>query len=171
MVWHARRLIRSNPVPAQRPAADYQLAHDLTSGLHLVVRNESDWWVYNEIFVDGDYDGAIDLAFAKAQSEGSNLIIDVGANVGFFTARVLDKARRAGMSLDRLPVVMVEGSPTVFEDLKSRYDGDPITAGANLSLVHGLAGQRSGVAEIAETAFGARNTLQPEHNAGFSDVD
>src|SRR5581483_7781357 len=32
-------------------------------------------------------------------------------------------------------------------------------------------GQRSGVAEIAETAFGARNTLQPEHNAGFSDVD
>lgn len=139
----------------------FNLRHPLRNGATIRIRSDSDWFVYNEIFVDGEYDEAIEMALASKGDGQPLVVLDLGANVGFFTARVQDVLRRRGGGA--LEAVLVEGSPTVFADLQGRLL-DLMTDGSNLRAMHGLIGQRSGSARIQEVGFGARNTLFAQHN-------
>lgn len=141
------------------------------TGLPLLVRNESDWYVFNEVFVKGEYDEALDVALdsARAQSNERIHILDLGANVGFFTARALERAVKSGFPISAVDCILLEGSPTVYRELQHRL-ANLANAQLRIRATNGLAGDRSGSAEIAEVDFYARNTLHPEHNSGLTPV-
>jgi FkbM family methyltransferase len=169
LVILARRVLRlfgRTPVRVAE-STPINLTHVLTSGLALRVTNASDWWVYNEVFVDRDYDASIGAAFDCVGATDPILVVDLGANVGYFTCRVVDLARARSIAEERLWVLVVEGSPTVFRELKSRLADACLPSGVVVAI-HGLVGQRAGVGAIGEVGFGARNSLFPGHNAVFT---
>jgi len=159
-----RHLLR--PPRAAGPADPWEsldLSHQLASGVTVRVRNLSDWWVFNEVFVDNGYDPAIDLFLNRTDASTRGLVLDLGANVGFFTARVIDKSistnAKSGVDL-----VLVEGSPTVFGELETRLAGF-VSDFSSISPVNALVGPRSGSGTISEVDFWGRNTVFPEHNS------
>jgi FkbM family methyltransferase len=142
------------------------LEHKLRSGLTVKVESMGEWWVYNDIFVDGEYDLAIQKAMQGALDRSDSVttgpvttgarlftVLDLGANVGYFAFRVLDL-----MDGNRLDITMVEGSPKNFTELKSRIDAAEIQP-AQKNLVCGLAGERNGTAFIRESAIHVKSTL------------
>lgn len=149
------------PTTESRPM---DLSHRLASGVTIRVRSDSDWWVFNEVFVEGDYDPAIDLALSRGGQDP--YVLDLGANVGFFAARVVDRAARRQA---RPQLALVEGSPTVYGELASRL-ADLRTAGASVEAVNGLIGDRTGKGVISEVEFGARNSVHADHNSSIVPV-
>lgn len=141
-----------------------RLEHKLQSGLTVRVRSMGEWWVYNGIFVDCEYDFAIREAMQRARGRlGESrpvTILDLGANVGYFVFRVLDLLDKTDR--DRTDITMVEGSPKTFAELQSRMDGAEIQP-AQKTLICGLAGERKGTAYIRESAIHVKSTLI--HNA------
>src|SRR5688572_762110 len=102
-----------------------QLSHRLPSGTVIHVESYADWVVYN-LFVDCEYDPAITHAIGKAKQDSNSLaILDLGANVGFFTLRVGELLFRERMQECKTELILVEGSPAVFRKLDQRLSGQP----------------------------------------------
>jgi len=139
------------------------LRFTLQSGLHVSIANECDWVIYNEIFVEGMYDEPIKTAMAPGKAIH---VLDIGANVGFFTLRVIDLARRSG----GVPyhATLVEGSPRVTKELRSRMKDLP-----GIEILHGLVGRRSGNSLITEYTFHGHNSIFGNHGVkvDFLDLD
>src|SRR5215471_12389679 len=57
----------------------------LPSGVTIRIASYADWIVYNQIFTSGEYDAAISRALDLAPDATSLSVVDLGANVGFFT--------------------------------------------------------------------------------------
>ena len=146
----------------------------LRSGLVIRVLNYNDWMIYNDIFVDGEYDLPIEqlLGATTEASDGAH-ILDLGGNVGFFTLRVADIFLRHGRS--DFEVVMVEGSPSTFAELEQRLAANEKLLRDRVRSVNGLAGERSGEARIAEAPSHGENTILTPGRGGksvpFVDLD
>jgi FkbM family methyltransferase len=132
-----------------------RLEHTLPSGLRVDVGSLSDWVIFNEVFVDGEYDPVIDEVSRTPHSDVWTL--DVGANVGFFTLRLMDRWLRTDQAARRHHVVCVEGAPATFRVLKRNLDQPQLTSGCTLHF--GLAGQRSGDASISTSAHTGVNSI------------
>jgi len=65
------------------------LEHTLNSGLTLKVASKGEWWAYNEIFVNGEYDVPTQTALENSSAKPF-VVLDLGANVGYFAFRVFD---------------------------------------------------------------------------------
>lgn len=126
-----------------------ELGWELASGYHASIRNRAEWNVYNDLFVDGEYDAAIDATLAAARDEPVATIVDLGANVGFFTLRFLDRWQRLG-SRPALRFILVEGSEPIFLELETRVERW-LRPGVEIKVHHGLAGERGGVASFVQT--------------------
>lgn len=130
-----------------------QLEHTLPSGLRVRITSPSDWYVYNEIFVDGEYDQAIDACVRDAPP--GSWVLDVGANAGFFTLRLVDTWLRHRGGSAQLQVACVEGAPETFRTLSRNV--------AQLKGIcvayNGLAGRRSGSASISRSADSGLNSI------------
>jgi FkbM family methyltransferase len=131
------------------------LAHTLPSGLRVEVTSFSDWVIYNEVFVDGEYDPVIDEVIRDPRSEVWTL--DIGANVGMFTLRLMDRWLRADHGARRHHVVCVEGAPATFRVLDTQLDQPALASMCTRHL--GLAGRRSGVASISTSAHTGVNSI------------
>lgn len=120
------------------------------TGVAITLGNYGDWVVYNEIFVSGEYDQALSLAFDAAHADGRPLqIVDVGANTGFFTLRAVDRIRRRGWAGRGLSITAIEGHPQCVETYRKRvFQRNQLEQHA--TLVHGLAGRRTGAATLYE---------------------
>jgi len=134
------------------------LEHTLQSGLTVRVASKGEWWIYNDIFVDGEYDVPIHAALNGRSSAGSFVVLDLGANVGYFAARVLDLIARQEFENVRPDITMIEGSPKTFMELEKRVRPQPRFA-MSVRLVHGLVGQPEGSALIREGAVHVKNTI------------
>ena len=126
--------------------------HSLTfarpSGVRLRVADDTDWAIYTELFRKGEYDIAINRALDSA-GPGRFIVVDLGANVGFFTLRLIDAVRsRGNRSLDTA-ITAIEGSPTRVADFRSRVLGDNGLA-AQVHVTGGLVGAPSGVGTLHE---------------------
>jgi FkbM family methyltransferase len=164
-----RRALQSKNGRGQTDLWDSEdLSHKFESGITLRVRSLSDWWVYNEVFVDGDYDPAIELFVGRTDSSVRPVILDLGANVGFFAARVIDRLLM-DVPVARADLLLVEGSPSVFRELQARIT-DLKSETISITSVNALVGRREGAGTISEVDFGARNTMLPEHNAGITPI-
>ena len=118
----------------------------LRSGIIIRVLNYNDWMIYNDIFVDGEYDPPIEELLAGTPNGAR--VLDLGGNVGFFTLRVADVFLRQGRS--DFEVIMVEGSPSTFAELNQRLAANEKLLQKRVRSVNGLAGERTGAAVIAE---------------------
>jgi FkbM family methyltransferase len=133
------------------------LEHTLDTGLRLKVASKGEWWIYNDIFVNGEYDVPIHAALG-ASSGQPLVVLDLGANVGYFALRVLDLIRRQHLDHILPDITMVEGSPETFGELESRIRSQPL-APANVRMVHGLVGRRTGSALIRESALHVKSSI------------
>ncbi len=118
------------------------------SGVRLRIANDTDWTVYTEVFRKGEYDTAISRAVTSARA-GRLCIVDLGANVGFFTLRVIDTIRTLESRSLEVEIIAVEGSPRRVEAFRSRVI-DENGLRDQVRLIGGLVGNRSGSAALYE---------------------
>jgi FkbM family methyltransferase len=132
------------------------------SGVMLELSSEADWIIYNDIFVDGEYDQPI-LGMLDAASRGPLQVVDIGANVGFFSLRVLDLARTRAQAAPELRICAVEGAPRTYATLRRRLAfsgcGDAVRAH------HGLIGRRSGAGQLFQADNHGLSSVKPVANA------
>ena len=122
------------------------------------VASKGEWWTYNDIFVSGEYDMPIHAALKAASRGQPFVVLDLGANVGYFAYRVIDLISSLGRDDVGLDITMVEGSPQTFLELEKRVRSQPQLARV-CRVVHGLVGQRSGSALIRESAVHVKSTI------------
>lgn len=121
----------------------------LNSNVSIQIRNYGDWVIYNEIFVDQEYDKAIQTAIeAQLSHEDPFQVIDLGANVGFFSLRFCDQAIKAGINPSRIRLLAVEADGRCLETLPRRLNC-LTELGVHLKAVQGLVGKRSGTANFS----------------------
>ena len=133
------------------------LEHTLDSGLTVKVASKGEWWIYNDIFVNGEYDVPIQAALGTSSARPF-VVLDLGANVGYFAFRVLDLIRRQHLNNIVPDITMVEGSPRTFAELGSRIRSQQL-APARIHMVHGLVGERTGSALIRESAVHVKSGI------------
>jgi FkbM family methyltransferase len=132
-----------------------ELHHTLSSsGAAVSVASPSDWAVYNEIFVDGEYDRAIhSVLVANADAP---LVVDLGANVGYFALRFAELWSRHCPDAP-YQLISVEGCPRTFDRLH-RHLTQPVLQGRCVAH-HGLAGRRTGAAAITTSPLSGLNSI------------
>lgn len=135
----------------------------LVSGLTVKVRNHGEWIIYNDIFVDREYDLPIQRAL-EAKPKGRPFVyLDLGANVGFFTFKVADYILQSEYKEVEFKGTLIEGSPAVYSELQSRLEAEPFFSD-QLTLVHALIGERLVSGEISETHLHVRNSVIADNN-------
>jgi FkbM family methyltransferase len=134
------------------------LRWDLTSGLKTRICNYGDWLVYNEIFVRGEYDRALELALDSPADRSPIHIVDIGANVGFFTLRAAERLQRSMETRD-FTVTAVEANPRCAREFRQRIFIDNGLSD-RVTLVHGLIGERTGTATLYEDSLFQRGSYR-----------
>jgi FkbM family methyltransferase len=147
-----------------------QFGWTLKSGLKVRVSSNSDWTIYNDIFVDGEYDLPIQFALQSTSTDRAMNVLDLGANVGLFTLRFVDLFRRQRGREPPFRVTLLEGSPHIAAELSRRLL-DENGLGDWLRIVQGLVGERAGTAKFGEYDFHAINSIFFDSMAKSTEVD
>lgn len=133
------------------------LDHTLKSGLTVKVASKGEWWTYNDIFVDGEYDDPIQSALKGRTPGRPFVVLDLGANVGYFAFRVLDLIGPLEWERCCPDITMIEGSPKTFLELEKRIQSQR-QPGVRVRLIRGLVGQPRGSGVIQESAIHVKST-------------
>jgi FkbM family methyltransferase len=150
-----------------------QLGWPLASGHRVEIASRADWCVFNDLFVEGEYDRAIQDTLDSLGGTQQATVVDLGANVGFFTLRFLDRWQRAGRPGAGLHCILIEGSAATFAELQRRSAAWS-EAGVQLTLLHGLAGERHGVARVVSDVSHLGTHVAPAQSRGgvaYLDLD
>ena len=107
------------------------------------VASKGESWAYNEIFVNREYEVPIQAAL-RTSSEQPFVVLDLVANVGYFTFRVLDLIGQQHLDHVLHDITTVEGSPETFGKLEDRVRSERL-ATASVRAVHGLVGHAQAV--------------------------
>ena len=110
----------------------------LRSELEIIIENDSDWFVFNEIFANKEYDKA--LSHLMKDMPQRPLVLDLGANVGYFTLKIADELIQAGVT--DFEIIALEASPFNYKTLARRFDQKLLKGKAKAVL--GLAGYKTG---------------------------
>lgn len=124
--------------------------------MKIKIRSEGEWIVYNDLFVDGEYDEA----FAVYLEKPGGIVVDLGANVGFFALRLLHEARRRNAIMPPISYTGVEASAALCEEFNRRLSIQP--DGLDWKVHNGLAGKRIGRAQYKEIPFHIGNRVVTE---------
>jgi FkbM family methyltransferase len=138
----------------------------LRSGIAIVIQNDSDWFVYNEIFCNKEYDDAINLFLKNVPV--NPLIVDLGANVGYFALKMADELKFAGAK--DFQIVSLEASPLNFTVLQQRVQQPALSK--HVKAYVGMAGYKTGSESIGHSAqhYG-HSTFSEKSNAKKIVVD
>lgn len=137
------------------------LTHRLKSGVRVEIKNMADWVLFNDIFVDGEYDAPLDLCFKRSGQRCC--ILDLGSNVGFFSRRALD-LRRRNFPDKFLELTCVEGMRGSFTRLRNEF---PILKrNERARFYHGLVGKKHGAARLKGHVFHAMTSLIQDEKRG-----
>jgi FkbM family methyltransferase len=130
----------------------------LKSGITFKLRSASDWMVFCDIFLDGEYDEPIQRALCAGVGSGAVYVLDLGANSGFFTLRTIDRAQHMGFA-GTIHVVAVEGSPSNAKRFVSNLDEADLPSRVYVRAAHGLIGEKDGVGRILQSSFGGMSHI------------
>jgi hypothetical protein len=119
------------------------LSHQTSTGMKIAIQNESEWRLYNDIFIDGDYDEPI-LGLLSLKQNDPVTVLDLGSNVGFFIQRVIHLAL-ANSSTNRFSVLGVEASQPLCDESKKRLNSSILSKEQfDITIHRGLIGQLGG---------------------------
>lgn len=135
------------------------------SGLPLTLVSASDWDIFSEIWVSGEYDEPILRALNSTPANEPVRIVDLGANVGLFSLRCIE-LRNFKDTQQSLEIVAIEGVPRVFQLLTRNLNS--LDGNVSLSLHQGLVGKRSGIAKIYDNGYACANAVV--HTNGKSSI-
>jgi FkbM family methyltransferase len=127
-----------------------KLRNTLPGGITVWVKDYSDWVIYNEVTVNREYDPVIHAVLDKGAANDPIHVVDLGANVGYFSFHFADLFIQRRGSADGLELTLVEGSPAVFRELQRRIAEEPLLANRT-STIHGLVGKRAGGDYISQS--------------------
>jgi FkbM family methyltransferase len=131
------------------------LSWELPSNISVRIDSVAEWVIYNDIFVNGEYDRPIDIIL---DTPGTNpLILDIGSNVGYFGLRFADKWLRKKGCECKFDLVGVEGSPKTYSELRKRMNQPPLCEFGKFYL--GLVGMRTGKAYIRTSRFHVTDSI------------
>ena len=99
--------------------------------------------IYNEVIVNGEYDSVIHDVLDSNPAPEPLHIVDLGANVGYFSFHFADLFIQQRGGSEGLSLTLVEGSPAVFTELQRRLSDEPLLAN-RAKAICGLAGKRGG---------------------------
>jgi FkbM family methyltransferase len=140
VVRRARDLVRYLGWQFIRPSTP------LACGAEVTLQSESDWQIFVEVFAGGEYDLPIIETLSSVLPGQPITILDLGANVGLFSARVAELMLRCS-ERSRAVVFAVEGNSRTYEHMIRTLRGVPHEL-IKIKTVHGLVGKRSGEAFI-----------------------
>jgi FkbM family methyltransferase len=124
------------------------LKWQLPCGLRVRLKNYPEWLLYNEIFVQGEYDQALRRALETASAHGGPIhIVDLGAHVGFFTLRALHQLVERRTEDRGFMITAVEGDADRAKEFEARILADNELS-QTVRLARGLVGNRSGEANL-----------------------
>jgi len=124
----------------------------LTSGIKIALRSMSDWTIFTDVFVNNEYDQAIDMALENAFARQSVYVLDLGANSGLFSLRLGHLAHGSGFR-GSVRVIAIEGSPLNVRRLEESIRASSLPDNINVMTVHGLVGFSDGIGHIKELSF------------------
>jgi len=127
----------------------------LRSGLAVQIKGIGEWVVYNDIFVEGEYDVAIDMVLES--DEMSPFILDLGANVGYFSIRFADRWIRKKGIASRFTIIGIEGSPVTYSELQERVSQPVLSDWCKYYF--GLVGKRTGNGYISTSPFHVTDSI------------
>ncbi len=155
----SKRLLPTRVKRVLRSAAFQMLdlTWQLPSNLKIRIRSQSDWVIYNEIFVGGDYDPAILMALERAKGSGEFQVLDLGANVGFFSLRCVDLVRRQQLQGLSLRITAIEGNPKSYRELQLRLCNQNNVP--SFTAINGLVGDRTGTSAISDLESSGQNRV------------
>lgn len=131
-----------------------RLTYRLDSNVAIWVESRTDWLVYNDIFLNREYDDAIGPLLGRRDSGAC--VLDLGCNSGFFTLRCLDLLGPDRFKRD-FRWVCVDASAETLELYKRRVlEGNQLNG--QVDVVQGLVGERSGSACFYESTNHGNNT-------------
>jgi hypothetical protein len=133
------------------------LERALNSALRVKVTSKGERLTYHEILINSDYDVPIQAAM-KVSSAKPFVVLDLGANVGYFAFRVFDPIIQRHLDDILADITMVEGSPETFGKLEERVRPQRLNE-ASVRTVNGLAGWGTGSASIRESAAHAKSSI------------
>ena len=133
-----------------------KLKFKLKSGLRVTINNDTDFVVFQEIFINKEYETAINSFLS--QDLNDPLILDLGANVGYFSLRISDELLLK--NVDKFSCYCIEASVNNFNTLLKRID-QPLLKD-KISAVCGLAGFKNGSSYLSTNTvhFGYGVTTQ-----------
>jgi FkbM family methyltransferase len=118
--------------------------------VRFTIRSASDWMMFCDIFLDGEYDKPIHRALSANAATNTVHVLDLGANSGFFTFRLADRAQHIAFP-ETIRIVAVEGSPANTRRFRNNLREAGLPASIQVESVHGLVGERKGVGHILES--------------------
>ena len=120
-------------------------------GVELLVESFSDWVIYHEVFVETEYDRAIDLALLSAPAHSPLRALDLGAHAGYFTLRLVDRARALRGGDVPLQITAIEPRDDSAAMFKTRvFTRNHLTD--SVTLIEGLVGRPDGAARLDRSA-------------------
>jgi len=142
LVTVTRQSIKSLIVAARKPFLDsprdsLDLGCSFKTGATVKIRSHSDWILFGDVFVDGEYDEAIVKALACVSAQQPLSCLDIGANSGFFIFRAIDLAHRLGFGGD-VRFVAFEGSPTNAARLAMNLEQAALPPHVDVKAIRGL---------------------------------
>jgi FkbM family methyltransferase len=128
----------------------------LPTNIEVCVRSYGDWWLFNEMFVDKIYDEDLE-AILLSNTSKPLYVLDLGANVGYFSVRCLHLYRHLKLK-NPLNLFLVEGSSSVFKDLQKRLKTISLNT-ENIQLYQALVGELAGKDFLANGREGSCNRI------------
>ena len=140
-----------------------KLSIKTSTGLVLYIKSSADWQIYNEIFIKGDYDYALQQSIQNIKAKNYTYhFLDLGSNVGFFALRCIDFLLRQKDTDFDFRGILVEGSLPVFKQLQLRFTSQPVVQN-KIELVYGLAGKQEGTAKMVESVNAVTNSVNTDN--------
>ena len=136
------------------------LVHTTETGVKLYSCGPADGQVYNEIFKDNVYLPALE-ALSVLPYTGLRTVVDLGANVGFFTFYVINCLRHARQSHRIYAVEPYLPSAQEFVDRLTSHDN---LLTSSVRVANGLAGAREGSEVLRVPHVGYEDYLVEHHS-------
>jgi FkbM family methyltransferase len=144
----------------------------LGTGVSIEIANFIEWIIYNDIFVDGEYDLPLEKLL-EGNVNRTLTVADLGTNVGFFSLRLAHLAATRSVG-NKINIRGIEAIGALCTIARQRWAACHFARGdVKFSVTHGLVGKRSGTDEIFHQNHHGMNSifLKNKHAEEVSYVD